>query len=175
MRFVFRRNDMFRVRSTFVVERSLPSFQELCRQFDRVNPAFESLRFKPTAIIGSVIWVPGARGFEIVRVMGPTDDSETFRPLRPSGLYPGTYEEGISFAREFPDVQLDGSILLLGSCAALKGIPHYAVLGCNVGRRVLEILPYKEVSPLDGTYRCLMVRPFVFSGRKEFDADEIIC
>ncbi len=124
---------------TALVKYLQPSFEELSKVFDWVNPDYAKARFEPIERCKSIVRTAGDVVFQYFRIDRQMTTKKILEAMDAVGLRPALYEELLAFASKYPDEQRRHLIAALGSVARFGGHLHVAYLSGDDRERDLSL------------------------------------
>jgi len=116
-----------------------PSFDELKKAFDWVNPDYTKVRFEPIERCKGVARTARDVVFHYFTIDRRMTTEEILDAMDAANLRPALYEELLAFASKYPDEQRKRLIAALGSVARLDDYLHVAYLDENGLARSLDL------------------------------------
>jgi len=105
-----------------------PSFDELSKAFDWVNPNYAKARFEPIERCKGIVRTARDVVFSYFTIDRQMTTEQILDAMDAAGLRPALYEELLAFASKYPNEQRKHVIAALGSIARLGGDLHVACL-----------------------------------------------
>ncbi|MFZ2681773.1 MAG: hypothetical protein WAZ14_01635 [Patescibacteria group bacterium] len=139
-----------------IVRYVIPSFDELQRQFDRVDLGFDRAQFDSVDECKNVGTVTRQRQFVYIHLGRHASDAEVLAEHKLRGVRPATVHELLAHAANRPDDQYEFTIVALGSVVVDGKNRRVALLHGDTRGRALVLFPM-DYGGWHGDYRFLAV------------------